>query len=268
MINAESYLEMLEQSNLYREPVIQAAVDALHLPPGSRGLDAGCGNGFYTLMLAEAAGAGGRVTGLDLEETFLARGRRLAVRAGMADSVTFVKGNIGRLPFKKDCFDWAFSMDLVGHLKADPVSMLKELSRTVRPGGTVAILNWSSQLLLPGYPVLEARLNATSFGIAPFDETMKPGRHSMRALDWFRQAGIDDACARTFAGDLTPPFSPDMRKSLADLFQMRWGEENPELSPENLLDYSRLCSEESPDFLPDAPGYHGFFTYTLFLGQC
>jgi demethylmenaquinone methyltransferase/2-methoxy-6-polyprenyl-1,4-benzoquinol methylase len=31
--------------------------------------------------------------------------------------------------------------------------LLNELTRVVRPGGIVAILFWSSQMLLPGYPV-------------------------------------------------------------------------------------------------------------------
>ena len=55
-------------------------------------------------------------------------------------------------------------MDLVGYLKIDPILLLKELARTVKSGSVICILNWSSQMLLPGYPVLEARLNETSLG--------------------------------------------------------------------------------------------------------
>ena len=184
-----AYLERLELSNRYRESLIQTVVKTLELLPESRGLDAGCGNGFYTCMLAQSTGAHGHVTGIDIEESFLARGRSLADASGMAERISFVKGDITKLPFKDNVFHWAFSMDLVGNLAVDPVFLLKELSRTVKPGGRVYILNWTSQKLLPGYPALEARLNATSFGMAPFGADRDPKRHIMRAQSWFEQAG-------------------------------------------------------------------------------
>ncbi len=122
-------------------------------------------------------------------------------------------------------------------------------------------------MLLPGYPVLEARLNTTSLGIAPFDAKMKPELHSMRALEWFKQAGLSEAGAKTFVRDINPPLNQDMRKALADLFEMRWGEDNLELLGEVKLEYDRLCRDDSPDFILDIPGYYGFFTYTLFWGR-
>lgn len=267
MYDTEKYLKRLELSNILREPVIRTIVGTLQLPPESKGLDAGCGTGFYTLMLADAAGTRSHVTGLDIEETFLTKGRSLASKSGLAERVSFIKGDIRKLPFDENLFDWAFSMDLVGYLKISPVLLLKELARTVKPGGAIYVLNWSSQMLLPGYPVLEARLNATSLGIAPFNAKMKPDLHSMRALEWFQQAGLSETRAQTFVRDINPPLSQEMRISLADLFEMRWGEDNPELLEEDQLEYQRLCRDGSPDFILNMPGYYGFFTYSLFRGK-
>ncbi|GAB6180928.1 hypothetical protein JCM14036_22470 [Desulfotomaculum defluvii] len=267
MSNTEKYLKRLELSNILRESVIRTIVDTLPLPPESKGLDAGCGTGFFTLMLVEAAGVHGHVTGLDIEEKFLVKGRSLASKLGLTERVSFIKGDITKLPFKEDLFDWAFSMDLVGYLKIDPVLLLQELARTVKLGGFIYILSWSSQMLLPGYPVLEARLNATSLGIAPFDAKTKPELHSMRALEWFKQAGLSETRAQTFVSDINPPLSQQMRKALVDLFEMRWGEDNLELLEENKLEYQRLCRDDSPDFILNVPGYYGFFTYTLFWGR-
>lgn len=267
MYNPDKYLEKLELSNILREPVIRNVIDSLQLPPNSKGLDAGCGTGFYTMMLAEAAGVRGHVTGLDIEEQFLVRGRSMASKSDLQERVSFIKGDIRKLPFEGELFDWAFSMDLVGYFKSAPVLLLKELARTVKPGGTIYILNWSSQMLLPGYPVLEARLNATSLGIAPFDAIMKPELHYMRALGWFKQAGLSKTKVQTFVGDINPPFSKEKRKALLDLYEMRWGGDNPELSEEDRLEYQRLCSGDSPDCILDIPGYYGFFTYSLFQGS-
>lgn len=267
MFNTEKYLKSLELFNTLREPVIRTIVDTLQLPAESRGLDAGCGTGFYTLMLAEAVVVRGHVTGLDIEEKFLAKGRSLASKSGLTERVSFIKGDIRKLPFDDNSFDWIFSMDLVGSLKINPVLLLKELARTVKPGGIIYILNYSSQMLLPGYPVLEARLNATSRGIAPFDVKMKPELHSMRALKWFKQAGLSETGAQTFISDINPPLSQEMRKALIDLFEMRWGEDNLELLEEDRLEYQRLCRDDSPDFILNTPGYYGFFTYSLFWGR-
>lgn len=218
MSNAEKYLKRLELSNILRESVIRTIVDTLQLPTESKGLDAGCWTGFYTLMLAETAGVCGHITGLDIEEKFLAKGCSLASKSGLTERVSFIKGDISKLPFEENLFDWAFSMDLVGHLKIDPVLLLKELARTVKPGGIIYILNWSSQMLLPGYPVLEARLNATSLGISPFDVKMKPELHSMRALEWFKQAGLSETRSQTFVSDINPPFKSGNAKSLGRSF--------------------------------------------------
>ncbi len=267
MTDMQEYLRRLELSNIYRESTISTAVDALQLPDGSCGLDAGCGNGFYTCMLAEAAGPAGRVAGIDIEESFLQRARALVAESGLADRISFIKGDITNLSFEDDTFDWAFSMDVVGNLPVDPVFLLGELKRTVKPGGTVYILNWTAQKLLPGYPALEARLNATSLGTAPFGANSRPQRHILRALSWFKQAGLRETGVRTFVGDITAPRTPEMREALTDVFPMRWGEGNPELSEEDRAAYRRLCSADSPEFILNLPDYYGYFIYSLFWGK-
>jgi len=62
------------------------------------------------------------------------------------------------------------------------LSSLSELVRAVKPVGTVAITAWSSEKLLPGHPRSEARLGATSGGIAPFVQGNNPEWHFLRAL--------------------------------------------------------------------------------------
>ncbi len=269
MSDTEKYLERLDLSNVLRAPVIKNVIDTIKLSFGSKGLDAGCGNGYFTLMLAEAVGHSGHVTGLDIEELFLTSGSALALQAELAERISFTRGDVKKLPFKDNAFDWAVSIDLIGYaiLQVHPAVLLKELARVVKPGGMVNILMWSSQMLLPGYPALEARLNATTSGIAPFDEKMKPELHYMRALEWFKQAGLSETKAQTFVGDINPPISKEKQKALLDLFEMRWGGDNTELSEDDQLEYQRLCRVDSQDLILKLPGYYGFFTYSLFQGR-
>jgi SAM-dependent methyltransferase len=170
------------------------------------------------------------------------------------------------LPFPDGAFDWLWSADCAGYAPGDPLPLVRELARVVRPGGKVALLAWSSQQLLPGYPPLESRLNATPAGIAPFARGTPPAQHFLRAIGWFGEAGLEHARVRTFVRDVQAPLSPTIRQALLSLFDMRWGTGEHDLSAEDRDLYRRLCAPESPELILDRPDYVAFFTYTMFTG--
>ena len=257
----------LALSDLLRGRAIQQAIQMLDLPRGSRGLDAGCGIGSHTLMLAEAVEEGGHVIGLDRSRELLADAELRSGGSPMRDRVSFHQGDMHALPFETDAVDWIWSVDCAGYAPGDPVSLLREFARVVRPGGRIILLTWSSQQLLPGHPGLEARLNATSRGIAPFAQGRRPESHVLRALGWFEEAGIQDAQAHTLVGDTQAPLSREVREALLSLFDMRWGDPGGELSPEDRAAYRRLCDPESPDCILNVRDYYAFFTYSMFQGK-
>ena len=260
-------VQMLRICDPLRVPVLRSAIRTLQLPSGSQGLDAGCGIGLQTLLLAEAVGLTGHITGLDLSAELLAYAEEIVAEAGLSEQISFRKGDVRRLPFDDDVFDWVWSVDCVGYAPMEPVPLIKELARVVKPGGSVAVLAWSSEKLLPGYPLLEARLGATSAGIAPFAKGRRPESHFMRALGWFREVGLEKPSARTLAGGAHAPLSNDLRSALVALFQMRWPGVESELAPEARAAYRRLCLPESADFILDHPDYYACFTYSMFQGQ-
>jgi SAM-dependent methyltransferase len=265
--DVDTYAHKLALSDSLREPVIRAAIQALQLPAGSRGLDAGCGIGSLTPLLAEAVAPGGHVTGLDISPAFLARARETAHESGLSERVSFQKGNVNALPFDGDTFDWAWSVDCVGYPTTESLSALKELVRVVKPGGSVAILGWTFQQLLPGYPQFEARLNATSLGVASYMQGKRPQAHFMRALGWFGDVGLERGTARTFIGNVQAPLDEQPRDALLSLFEMLWEWAQPDMTPEDRAEFQRLCRPESPDFILNLPDYCAFFTYSLFQGQ-
>lgn len=252
--------------NALREPVLRQAIRTLDLPQNSRGLDAGCGLGFQTLLLIEALGAGGHITGLDLSADFLDYAQKLAARQGHSDSIEFREGDVKKLPFENDTFDWAWSVDLIGYAPLEPLPLLEELFRVVKPGGKIALLAWSSERLLPGFPELEAHLSATTAGIAPFIKGKQPKLHFTRALGWFRELNMRSIDAHTFAGGLKAPLSELQRGALEDLFEMRWPEVEAELTPADWKTFQRLTTTGSQDYILDNPDYYAFFTYTMFHG--
>jgi demethylmenaquinone methyltransferase/2-methoxy-6-polyprenyl-1,4-benzoquinol methylase len=219
-------------------------------------------------LLAAAIGPSGHVVGLDIAPDLLRHAAGIVERAGLSGQISVQQGDVRSLPFDDGAFDWAWSSCCVGYASfLDPVATLRELARVVKPGGTVAILVWSSETLLPGYPRLEALLRATTPGLAPFVEEKGPASHSLRALGWFRDLGLRTPTAHTIVADAHAPLTDDMRHALTALLEMRWPGVESELSEADRMEYRRLCVPESPDFIVDHPDYYAFFTGSLFQGQ-
>ena len=261
------YIQRLSETNPLREPVLRSIIQSLKLPSGSKGLDAGCGIGLQTLLFTEAVGAEGHVTGVDILPELLVSGAATVAKLGLSDRITFREADVSHLPFEDDAFDWAWSADCIGYPAGELIPLLEELMRVVRPGGEVILLGWSSQQLLPGYPLLEARLNATCSGYIPFFKEQSPEVNFMRANHWLRKAGLAEIKAQTFTGEVQNPLTSGVRTALISLFEMLWGNPQPETSPEDWRQYQQLCKPESPDFILDIPDYYGFFTYSMFQGK-
>ncbi len=266
-MDTETYMKHLQATNALRERTIREAIKTLQLPSGSRGLDAGCGVGLQCLLLAESVGPAGHVTGIDVSPEFLDRGREIMKDAGLSERVSFNKGDVADLPFDDNTFDWVWSSDCVGYGPWEPLPLMQELARVVKPGGIVAFAAWSSERLLPGYPLLEARLGTTSVGLAPFIPGKDPNKHFLRALGWFRELGFSNPKAEVFSQSILAPSDDDTRNAMTYLFESRWHEVGSELEADDRAEFQRLCNPDSPDFMLDHPDYYGFFTYSMFWGK-
>jgi len=109
----------------------------LRITPGARLLDVGCGAGQLALI---AARMGARVTGCDIAVNWLKRARVRAAAEGL--DITFEEGDAEFLPYDDGEFDAVAS--LVGAMFAPrPDLVANELMRVCRPGGTIAMANWT-----------------------------------------------------------------------------------------------------------------------------
>jgi demethylmenaquinone methyltransferase/2-methoxy-6-polyprenyl-1,4-benzoquinol methylase len=266
-MDTQIYIQRLLEAEPLREPTLRSIVRSLQLPRGSKGLDAGCGIGLQTLLFAESVGAEGHITGIDILPELLAYGAATVAKKGFSNRITFREADVNCLPFEDNIFDWSWSADCIGYPAGELASVLKELIRVVKPGGEVILLGWSSQQLLPGYPLLEARLNATCSGYIPFLKEKSPDLNFMRASHWFQKAGLEEVQAQTVVGEIQSPFTVGQRTALISLLEMLWGSPQPETSPEDWRQYQQLCRPESADFILNIPNYYGFFTYSVFRGR-
>ena len=103
----------------------EAVLDGLEPVDGKRVLEIACGTGRFTVMLAEC---GADITGLDISEPMLQEGREKAQRAGVADTVEFMRGDAARLPFPDDHFDVVYGIRFF-HLMDTPEEYLAEMCR-------------------------------------------------------------------------------------------------------------------------------------------
>jgi len=109
----------------------------LGVKPGTRLLDVGCGAGQLALI---AARAGARVTGCDISTNWLEKARARAAAEGL--NVTFEEGDAEALPYEDAQFDAVVS--LIGAMFAPrPDMVAAELTRVCRPGGLIAMANWT-----------------------------------------------------------------------------------------------------------------------------
>jgi len=109
----------------------------LGVTPGTRLLDVGCGAGQLALI---AARAGARVIGCDIATNWLQKGQARAAAEGL--EITFEEGDVESLPYEDAQFDVVTS--LVGAMFAPrPDLVAAELTRVCRPGGMIAMANWT-----------------------------------------------------------------------------------------------------------------------------
>ncbi|MCU1380344.1 MAG: Methyltransferase type 11 [Acidimicrobiales bacterium] len=120
--------------------MLTARYDVLGLRPGDRILDLGCGGGRHAF---EAARRGAVVTAVDLDLGELKDVRGLTaemVAAGEipVERIGTANGDALRLPFPDGTFDRIIASEVMEHIP-DDAGAAAELTRVLRPGGTIAV---------------------------------------------------------------------------------------------------------------------------------
>jgi demethylmenaquinone methyltransferase / 2-methoxy-6-polyprenyl-1,4-benzoquinol methylase len=106
--------------------------------PG-RILDVATGTAGVAMALTKSTGA--EVTGIDISESMLARGRERVASAGLDHHVRLQLGRAEELPYANGSFD-AVSFTYLLRYVGDPAATVAEMARVLRPGGTMACLDF------------------------------------------------------------------------------------------------------------------------------
>jgi len=123
----------------FTAPEAENFVGRLGIKPGAKVLDVACGTGNTAIP---AARAGASVTGVDIATNLLEQARKRAAWEQLA--IRFEEGDAEELPYDDHAFDVVLTM--FGAMFAPrPERVAAELIRVCKPGGLIAMANWTPQ---------------------------------------------------------------------------------------------------------------------------
>jgi SAM-dependent methyltransferase len=121
--------------------------DAAGIRRGDKALDVGCGTGVLAREALRRVGQEGQVVGLDLNAGML------AVAARTEPNVEWRQGDAASLPFEDASFDVVVSQFALMYFP-DRVPSLREMWRTLAPGGRLTVASWAPINHARGYQIL------------------------------------------------------------------------------------------------------------------
>lgn len=123
----------------------------LGLKPGFVFVDIGCGDGFFALPAAKIAGLEGKVLGIDIDKTKIARLKDRARYEGLSNIHVKV-GRAENTALCEACADIVF-FGIVLHDFADLPKVLTNAKRMLKPAGRLVDLDWKKEPMEVGPPL-------------------------------------------------------------------------------------------------------------------
>jgi len=121
----------------YTMPMAEEFMGRLRLRPGDSVLDVACGTGNLAVI---AVRAGCRTAGVDIASNLISQARERSEREGLA--IEYAEGDAEALPYPDASFDLVVSMYGVMFAQ-QPEKVVSELLRVTKPGGRIALANWT-----------------------------------------------------------------------------------------------------------------------------
>jgi len=183
-------------------------VARLVLQPDDRVLDVATGTGAVALELVEQHGC--TVVGIDRSAEMLGVARSRIAARGRASKIELHEARAEALPFADASFD-ALTVTYLLRYVDDPAATLRELARVVRPGGTMAMLEFG----VPPVAAIRALWELyVRLGLPLAGRLLSPGWYEVgrflgpsirdfearlpleRQLELWSEAGLEDVRAR------------------------------------------------------------------------
>jgi ubiquinone/menaquinone biosynthesis C-methylase UbiE len=128
-------------------------MDALGIADGAAVGDLGAGGGWFTIRLARRVGPSGRVYAEDIQPQMIESIQRRVEREGLKNVITVQGTPVDpRLPAR--ALDAVLIVDTYSELE-DPVELLRNVARSLKPRGRIGVIEYKSDGFGPGRPLEE-----------------------------------------------------------------------------------------------------------------
>jgi SAM-dependent methyltransferase len=239
------------RERLYRRII----AEALRAPArGALILDAGCGDAFYSRLLADVLGPGARIVAVDRSPAAL--GAALPLPAAILGCVT----DFERAGLRPEVFDVIWLCRTM-HSALDPLRRLAALAPLLRPGGQLIVIenDFAHHPILAcpaafGHRLIEAHFQYLKSRCA--DGASLERYHAARHLPfWLAQVGLREICFHTYVSEEVAPMTDEVelywRRFLGCLGCRSW----PFLSPDEQQTWLRLFVPASTDYVLRRSGF-------------
>lgn len=248
------YWPFLQAYHRVREPLYRQIIADAGLVGGPLILDAGCGDGFYSRLLADAAGPRARVVAVDLNPGVLNR------EPG-ARRIEWCLGDLEQAGLRRGAFDAVWHCRAL-HSALDPARRLAALAALLRSGGKLIVVENDFE----NYPILSLptdfshRIREAHYQYLKSlcaDGTSLERYHAARHLPfWLDRIGLRQVSLHTYLSEDFAPMAADVEgywKLFADWLADRI---RPFLSPDDQQTYRRTFDPNSPDYAFRRAGFY------------
>lgn len=198
-----AWVALQREMDRLMQPVLDLVLHHAALQPGQRVLDIGCGTGASVAEAAQAVGASGHVTGLDIADTMLVLARTRLVDHPNTDLLLADAQTHAFEPGSHDALISRFGVMFFD----DTVAAFANMHRALAPGGTVTCAAWGPARNNPFFMV-PARAGEDLLGEMPKTDRSLPGPFAFEDKDavvqMLSRAGLVDVTATTVDLLLTP----------------------------------------------------------------
>lgn len=287
-LNAIEWLETHHRSKMVeRKQMIQD----LHLERGSWVVDAGCGPGLWTPLLAGAIGPTGRILGVDVSAEALTTARQRNLHQWYEKQVCYKQGSMEHLPVPTGSINVIFSANVSQYLP-DPTETFASLGRYLVSGGQLIVkdIDFGTMRFHTIDPALQARVFQAREKWEQRrileDYVFEDSWVGSKLASYFRAAGYENVEEKCYKIVRHAPLHQDVRAYLRGIAHWFICENAPLLSPtdcQRWLDCfgdSEACPlnqdtfyYEETEFMvtgtwPERPSLHYFDMHAILEPEC
>ena len=259
----------LDNHFLAMQPEYEGMLRWVGIQPNWHVLDAACGGGSFLPLMIELAGAGGKVTAIDLapENTQIVKAK--AEQNTWSTLVSIDVGSVLELPYGDQSFDAIWCANTMQYLsEEDVVRAIKEFRRIVRPGGLVALKDYDptgKQFLPLPYNLCLNRYEAMARGGSQNDKALL---RTMYLSQYMRTAGLKDIRQKPTLMVRSLPLREVEKTFLSNALTFFAGQaEHTDLPEHEKKIWRQAADLGAPDHIFNHPDFQYRTIQTVFVGR-